>query len=118
MQKRILIAEDEQELLELLAMIAARQGYDVVAVADGVELLTTAAEERFDVIITDLKMPILNGAAASEIIKLHGNTTPIIALTAYNRRDLDLVHDKFTKIFYKPCDISELFKYIHYLIGE
>jgi CheY-like chemotaxis protein len=118
MQKRILIAEDEQEIKELLVQLATRHGYDVVAVADGINLLTTAAEERFDVIITDLKMPILNGAAAVEIIKLHGNTTPIIALTAYNRKDLDLVYDKFTKIFYKPCDIGELFKYIQSLFGE
>src|SRR6185369_16766797 len=106
MAKRILIAEDEPELKELMCSIATRYGYDVISVTDGVELLFMAAQEKFDVIITDLKMPNLNGASASEIMKMQGNTTPVIALTALSSRDLDLVRDKFTRIFHKPCDVK------------
>lgn len=112
MPKRILIADDEPVIKDLLALIATRHGYEVHSVADGVELLIAAANEKFDVIITDLKMPNLDGASASEIMKLQGNTTPIIAITALNKQDIALVMDKFTKIFYKPCDIRELFKYV------
>ena len=118
MAKRILIAEDESEVKDLLTLIATRYGYDVVSVADGVELLTVASKERFDVIITDLKMPNLNGASATEIMELQGSTTPIIALTAFNRQELDLVYDKFTRVFYKPYDVKELFEYISSLIGQ
>ena len=117
MQRRILIAEDEFEVKELLSLVATRFGYHVTTVKDGVELLTIAANEKFDVILTDIKMPNLTGASASEIMKLQGNTTPIIAMTALSPRDLDLVLHKFTRIFYKPYDVKELFKYIESLIS-
>jgi len=118
MPKRILIAEDELETRELLSSIAKIHGYEVKAVTDGVDLLTIVADEKFDVIITDLMMPNLNGASAAEIMKMQGNTTPVIALTAASYHDLSAVQDKFTKIYYKPCDIKELFDYVESLTAR
>ena len=117
MRKRILIAEDEPETRKLLSSIATKHGYDVRAVSDGVDLLTVAADEKFDVIITDLMMPNLNGASAAEIMKMQGNTTPVIALTALTQ-DISAVQDKFSKIYYKPCNVKELFKYVDSLTGK
>jgi len=118
MSKRILIADDELETRELLTSNATILGYDVRAATDGVDLLTIAADEKFDIVITDLMMPNLNGASAIEIMKMQGNTTPVIALTALSYRDLSAVQDKFTKIYYKPYDIKELFEYVESLIGN
>ena len=116
MSKRILIAEDEPEARELLASIATAKGYDVTSVTDGLDLLTIAAVEKFDAIITDLMMPNMTGASAAEIMKLQGNTTPVIALTALTPHDMELVQDSFTKIYHKPCNIVELFEYVESLI--
>jgi len=116
MPKRVLIAEDDPATNELLTSIATRHGYDVVSVTDGVELLTVASKEKFDVIITDLKMPNLNGASASEIMRMQGDATPIIALTALNPQDMGLVVDKFARVFYKPYDVKELFRYVDSLV--
>lgn len=118
MPKRILIAEDDITSRELLIKFAAMRGYDVTSVTHGVDLLTIAAEERFDLIITDLMMAYLDGAAATEIMKMQGNTTPIIALTGLTPQEISLVQDKFTRIYHKPCDFSELFEYIESLIGK
>jgi len=118
MSKRILIAEDEQEARELLASIATMKGYDVYTATDGVDLLKIADNERFDVIITDLMMANLNGASAAEIMKMQGNTTPVIALTALTPQDICLVQDKFARIYRKPCDVKELFEYVESLIGK
>lgn len=118
MRKRILIAEDELETRAILTSIATMHGYDVVSVTDGVDLLTIAANEKFDVIITDLMMVNLNGASATEIMKMQGNTTPVIALTALSPQEMSLVQDKFTRIFHKPCDVRELFGYVESLIGK
>lgn len=118
MARRILIADDESATRELLASIAVMQGYDVCAVSDGVDLLTVAANERFDVIITDLMMPNLNGASAAEIMKIQGSTTPVIALTAVRRDQMTLAHDSFIRVYQKPCDINELFSYVDSLLGN
>ena len=117
MPKRILIAEDDPGHREIITTFAKRQGYDVVVVTDGVDLLTTSANERFDLIITDLMMANLNGASATEIMKMQGNTVPIIALTALSPKDIHLVEENFTKIYHKPCDYKKLFEYVESLIG-
>ncbi|MBC8018088.1 MAG: response regulator [Verrucomicrobia bacterium] len=118
MAKRILIAEDDLGSREIITIHARNQGYEVVAVIDGVDLLTTSINERFDLIITDLMMKNLDGASATEVMKMQGNTVPVIALTALSPEDIHLVKDKFTRIFHKPCDYKHLFEYVESLIGK
>lgn len=118
MPKRILIAEDEPAARETMARFAEIQGYDVVAVDNGVDLLTIVSKERFDVVITDLMMADLDGAAAAEIMKMQGNTTPVVALTGLSAEELDLVRDRFTRIYHKPCNFRELFDYVESLVGK
>ena len=74
MPKLILIAEDDEAARETLANLATTQGYVVTTVTNGVDLLSIAAKERFDVFITDLMMKDLDGAAAAEIMKMQGKT--------------------------------------------
>jgi len=116
--KRILIADDDQSHREIFAKFAMLKGYDVVVVNDGFDLLKVAATERFDLIVTDLSMPDLDGASATEIMKLNDNAIPVIALTAYSPKEIDLVRYTFVRIFHKPCDYNELFEYIESLIGK
>lgn len=118
MPKRILIAEDDLPAREIMTTLAKMQGYDVVAVANGIDLLTIAANEHFDLVITDLMMADLDGASAAEIMKMQGNTTPVIALTGLSPHDLNLVKTKFTKIYHKPCNYRELLDYVESLIGK
>ena len=118
MSKRILIAEDEPASREMMTELAKIKGYDVIAVDNGVDLLTAASEERFDVVITDLMMADLDGASATEILKMLGNTTPVIALTGLSEKELSLVKDKFTRIYHKPCNFKELFDYVESLAGK
>jgi osomolarity two-component system response regulator SKN7 len=115
---RILIAEDELLSREMLVTLATHKGYEVTAVTDGVDLLTVAAAEKFDVIITDLMMSNLDGAAASEILKMQENSTPVIALTALTPEGISHIQDRFTKIYHKPCNYKELFAYIDSLVGK
>lgn len=118
MSKRILIAEDDLVAREVMVSIATAHGYDVVAAVDGVDILYISADEKFDVIITDIVMPHLNGASAIEILKMQNNTTPVIVLTALSPSELLPIQDSVTKIFHKPCDINELFEYVELLIGK
>lgn len=118
MSKRILIAEDEQTAREVLTKLATMHGYDVTAVTNGVDLLSVAAAERFDVVITDLMMADLDGASAAKIMKMQGNTTPVIALTGVSADNIHCVKDSFTRIYHKPVNVRELFEYVESLIGK
>jgi DNA-binding response OmpR family regulator len=118
MPKRILIAEDQREIRDALIVLAKKRGYDVESVTNGVDLLTVASDKKFDAVITDLNMPGLNGASATEIMKLQGDTTPVIALTGLSRKKVSLVQDTFTRIFHKPTNLGELFDYVESLLEK
>jgi len=81
---RILIVDDEKIKRVTLADDLAGQGHDVVAAADGAEALRVLEEERFDLVVTDLKMPGIDGL---ELLKRVKQTAPadveVIMMTAY-----------------------------------
>src|SRR6185369_6230361 len=118
MSKRILIAYDDQTTRDVLAKLATLKGYEVTAVTNGVDLVSVADAEKFDVVITDLMMANMDGASATIFMKMQGNTTPVIALTGLPAQKMHRVQDSFTRIFHKPVNIRELFEYVESLIGK
>ena len=77
---KILIADDDPQLVRALRITLAAQGYDVVAARDGADALALAAKERPDLVLLDLGMPRLDGMTV--IAGLRGWTTaPIIVLS-------------------------------------
>lgn len=82
MNTKILIADDEREIREILTRILEKEGYEVVAAKDGQEVVELA-DESVDLYILDVNMPGLSGfAAAAEIRKKY--YAPILFLTAYS----------------------------------
>jgi DNA-binding response OmpR family regulator len=118
MLKRILIADDQMATREAMAKHATNRGYDVVTVTNGEELLNIASEERFDLVITDIIMPGLNGSVATENMKRQGCTTPIIALTGLSAQDVSLVQSEFDRVYHKPVNVHELFEYVDSLLAK
>lgn len=115
-KKRILIADDDSDFLQLLSIKALKEGFDVVGVKDGIELLHEFEKNSYDLIITDLMMENLNGASAIEILKLLGCSIPVVALTAKSQSEVQAVKDTFIKIFRKPCSFKDLFRYVSSVI--
>lgn len=115
MQKRILIAEDDVTYREALIKIAEAEGYKVIAVGNGADLLTVVNETDIDVILTDLRMPYMSGSSAIEIMKSKGDKTPIIAITGFTYHDVNNINDYFVKVYYKPINMTDLFGYIESL---
>ncbi len=118
MAKRILIADDDPSSREMLVEFARTRGYDVVAVDDGPAILNSVYNDHIDLIITDLMMPNMSGASATDILKMQDITPPVIALTALTPNETVVVEDVFVKIFHKPCHFVELFDYVESLIGK
>ncbi len=86
--RRVLVAEDEALIrLDLVEMLA-EEGYDVVGQAgDGQSAVRLATELRPDVVILDVKMPVLDGIAAAQQI-VEERVAPVVLLTAFSQRDL------------------------------
>ena len=59
--ERILIVDDEDGMRRLLSRVLAREGYDTSAVGSGAEALRLVANERFDLVVTDIKMLEMDG---------------------------------------------------------
>ena len=118
MPKRILIAEDDATAREVLAKHFKGRGYKVVTADNGIRLLAASTREKFDVIVTDIMMPDLNGVASTDVMKFKGDTTPIIALTGLSPQDIASSKDRFSKVFHKPVDINALLEYVESLLRE
>lgn len=87
-RRRVLIAEDEALIRLDLAEMLTEEGYDVVAEAGDGEAAVKLAEEHLpDLVICDIKMPIMDGLAAAERI-VSGRIAPVVILTAFSQRDL------------------------------
>jgi response regulator NasT len=85
---RVLVAEDESLIrLDLVEMLR-EEGYDVCGeAADGQQAVELATELRPDVVVMDVKMPVLDGLSAAEQL-VTARVAPVVILTAFSQRDL------------------------------
>ena len=81
--KRILIVDDEESMGRFLSIMLKKDGYDVASVTSGADALERAREESFDVVVTDIKMPGMDGIQVLEGIKKIDPSIPVVMMTAY-----------------------------------
>jgi len=79
---RVLVVDDEPDLLELVAYNLERAGHEVELARDGAEALDAVARNRPDLILLDLMMPNISGLEVARRLKAQGDAPPIIMLTA------------------------------------
>src|ERR1700758_1321866 len=104
---RILLAEDEEALRAFIARALAQDGHEVVATADGGEALDALTREqgKFDLLLTDIRMPVMDGIALALAAARDYPDLTILLMTGYaDQRErahgLDaLIHDVLPKPF-------------------
>ena len=84
---KILIAEDDRELRRLFAHVLIKNGYSVKEVTNGKEALDALDTEYFDLIISDIMMPVTDGYELVRLLRDAGNTTPVMMITAKDAFD-------------------------------
>lgn len=88
MQEKILIVDDEPDMLKLLSMILKEKTpYEITITNNPVEAVELIKNENFDLVITDLKMPGLDGLQLLEEVKKRDEDVPVIIITAYGTID-------------------------------
>jgi two-component system, cell cycle response regulator CpdR len=102
---KILIAEDEEALRSLVARAIVAEGHAVEAVPDGAEALAALGRQPFDLLLADIKMPVMDGIALALTVARDFPELTILLMTGFaDQRErasgLDaIVHDVVTKPF-------------------
>jgi two-component system cell cycle response regulator CtrA len=118
---RILIADDDPDTLELLVLAIYGQGIETYVASDGIELLGIIAEcGPFDLIVTDINMPWMEGLQVLASIREAGLDTPVLVVTGLDRPDLPATVAGFgsTMLLRKPFEIDDVRRAIAILIGR
>jgi len=88
MAEKILIVDDEPDMLKLLSMIIREKSpYEVTTTNNPVEAIELVKKGGFDLVISDLKMPGLDGIEIIEAVKRLDEDTPVVIITAYGTVD-------------------------------
>jgi len=122
----VLIAEDVETNADLLEIWLKDQGHTVTWVQNGAEAVERVKQEKFDVVLMDIQMPVMDGLQATQKIRKNESEThaaepmPIIALTAsVMREDIDKCKAVgIDDVISKPVDRNELFRRLEELPAE
>lgn len=121
---RILVAEDDDEMRSLVAEALVRDGYDVLSVGDGGGLIARVADQLnhperggFDLIISDVRMPVTNGLSVVEALRRVGCKVAVIMMTAFGDDHLRRrVHELDAVFFEKPFAVDDLRHAVYRLV--
>lgn len=110
--KKILIADDEPDFIELISMRLEVNGYDVISAKDGQEAIDKTKSDKPDLLILDLMMPKVDGFEVCRMLKFDDNfkDLPIIMLSALDQQQdrekaIEAGADEY---FIKPFDLDLL----------
>ena len=122
MSKKILIVDDEQDIVETLAFMLKQKGYECIMAYDGEEGLKLAKEEAPDLIILDVMMPKINGYKICRLLKFDSKykDIPIVMVTARGQaQDIQIGEETGADEYItKPFEFNELFDTVKKYIGE
>ncbi len=109
----ILIVDDDLGMLKTLNYILTEKGYEVVAVNNGLEAIELIKKRSFDIVLTDIKMPEINGVQLLKEIKKLSPQTNVMMITAYTMHELVQEAKKggANAIFSKPLDLDSFISY-------
>jgi two-component system alkaline phosphatase synthesis response regulator PhoP len=120
--KKILIADDDRDLVVLLTSRLRANGYEVITASSGVWVVTEAVKQKPDLVILDIKMPSGSGVSVFEQLKKYIKTLfiPVIFITAYPS---DYIREKVMEMgaedfITKPFDPDELVFKVKKALGD
>lgn len=117
---RVLLVDDEGELVYTMAERLSIRGYNVDAVTDGAEALERVASNTYDVAVVDVKMPGISGLVVLKVIKRDSPSTPVILLTGHGspeEGEEGMKQGAYAYLF-KPVDIEDLIRTMVEAAGE
>jgi CheY-like chemotaxis protein len=106
---KILVIDDEEQVLYMISLTLKTVGYHIVKAKDGREGIRKFDELSFDIVITDLNMPFYNGDEVARHVRRTDGNIPIVCITGTPE---DVVLSCFDLVLKKPFSLKELVGYI------
>ncbi len=120
MSGRVLVADDDEELLQNVSSVLASAGMVVVQARDGGEALSEVAEGGLDLIVTDVSMPGLDGVQLSAMARVAGEQVPILIMTASREPWIAAAVERLQRsaLLQKPFSPEELLEKVRALVDR
>ncbi|MFZ0611102.1 MAG: response regulator [Desulfobacterales bacterium] len=115
--KRALVVDDDRGLRELLALFLAGIGFEVAVAENGQAALELFRRRPFDLVLTDLQMPVMNGLKLMASIKSASQHTPVLLMTGLNTPDVARFARAAAAVLYKPFKFEELKSTVDKIFG-
>ncbi|MFM2152020.1 MAG: hypothetical protein RL199_455 [Pseudomonadota bacterium] len=107
--RRVLVVEDTTDIRELLVDILSGEGYGVEACANGAEALARLSAGRYDLVLLDLMMPVMDGLQLlEELRRSGGQPPPVVVMSAFERFRGEVAELGARAFISKPVDIDRL----------
>lgn len=123
-KKKILIIDDEKLITTTLKRLLQQSGYEPVTVNTGPEAIERVEKESFDLIISDIRMPGLDGIQTlkeiKEELKRRNRTSPVVFITGYADQGLEQQAKSvgFDDYIYKPFDLKAFLQRIQKVLDQ
>jgi len=104
----ILVAEDDADLRELVALTLMDEGFEVQQARNGREALDLVAARRPDLVLLDMSMPVLGGRGFADGLRLMADPPPVVVMTAGDRAAKSATEIGAVGWLPKPFDVDEL----------
>lgn len=119
MSKKILVIDDDLEIIELLRKRLESHQYTVITATDGVAGFNLAQEQKPDLIVLDIVMPHMDGYTFVQELKRNGDLkkTPVIVITAKADMEQLFLSEGVNACFLKPIQTQAFLEKVNSLIG-
>ena len=109
MSRRILVAEDNKTMQEIVSGLLDFMGFEVALAGNGVEALSLFVKNSFDLVLTDLEMPIMDGWSLTRCIKERSPNTPVVLMTGADRETVwkKVERGPVDSVIFKPFRLED-----------
>jgi CheY-like chemotaxis protein len=107
---RLLLADDEKDIRDVLALELSEAGFDVTAVNSGLAAVDALRKSEFDLVITDYKMPGIDGLETAKRLRAIDPELPIIVVTGYagETTQMEFERSGITDVLLKPFNLETI----------
>jgi DNA-binding response OmpR family regulator len=118
MKKRLLIIEDDEQVLSMMLDYFNYLDFHIISASNGMEGLKMLESEQYDLVITDIVMPYVSGIGIITVIKEKTPKLPVIAITGYGKKVGELaVENQADVVLLKPFHMKKLKDHVIRLLG-